>query len=134
MWYTLTLVVGITLLFISIFKCRESLAFLKNSERTVGKVIDLEHIQGNDGPTYKAIFKFTTKANKDITFRQNSSSNPPSWRVDEEVMIAYDPQNPDQARVLSYFGVFSWSIVLMAIAMPAIVVGGGYHLASYVLK
>jgi hypothetical protein len=39
MWYTLTLVVGITLLFISIFKCRESLAFLKNSEWTVGKVI-----------------------------------------------------------------------------------------------
>jgi hypothetical protein len=40
MWYTLTLVVGIILLVISIFKCRETLAFLKNSERTVGKLVD----------------------------------------------------------------------------------------------
>lgn len=134
MWYTITLAIGIALVLISIFLCRESLSFLKKSERTVGRVTELQKIYDSDGNTYKAVFTFKTKENDEFTFRQNGSSNPSSFEVGEEVNIAYNPKNPWDARVLSYFGVFSWSIVLMAIGMAAIVVGGGYHLAMPLLR
>src|SRR5688572_6644800 len=134
MWYTLTLVIGIILLIISLFILRESLAFLRTSERTVGTVIELVKIDGSDGHTFKPIFKFKTNLNQEIIYRHISSSNPPNWEIGEEAIIAYDPNNPTVVRLLTYFGAFSWTIVLMAVAMPLIVVGGGYHLSQVVLK
>jgi hypothetical protein len=134
MWYTLTLVVGITLLIISLLTLRESLVFLRKSERTVGTVIELERIDGSDGDTFKPIFKFKTSLNREIIYRHFSSSSAPNWKIGEEAMIAYDPNDPYVARLLTYFGTFRWTIVLMAIAMPLIVVGGGYHLSQAVLK
>jgi hypothetical protein len=134
MWYTLTLVVGITLVVISLLILRESLAFLRRSERTVGTVIELVKINGSDGDTFKPIFKFKTSLNREIIYEHFSSSNPPNWKIGEEAIIAYDPNDPYVARLLTYFGTFRWTIVLMAIAMPLIVVGGGYHLSQAVLK
>ena len=119
---------------ISLFILRESLAFIRTSERAVGTVIELEKVAGSDGDTFKPIFKFKTALNQEIIYRHISSSNPPGWKIGEEVTIAYDPNNPSVARLLTYFGTFSYTIVLMAIAMPLIVIGGGYHLSQFVLK
>ncbi|MEI9943253.1 MAG: DUF3592 domain-containing protein [Chitinophagaceae bacterium] len=134
MWYTLTLAVGIILLIISLSILRKSLAFLRSSERAVGTVIELERIRDSDGDTFKPIFKYKTISNQEFIYRPISSSNPPGWKIGEEATIAYDPNNPSVARLLTYFGTFSWTIILMAIAMPFIVVGGGYHLSQALLK
>lgn len=134
MWYTLTLAIGIVLLAISLTKLKKSLAFLRNSERAVGTVIELERISGSDGDTFKPIFKFKTSLNQEVVYRHISSSDPPGWRIGEESIIAYDRNDPTVARLLTYFGTFSITIVLMAIAMPLIVIGGGYHLSQIVLK
>ncbi len=134
MWYTLTLTIGLILLAISVFKLRESLTFLRTTERAVGTVIELVKINGSDGDSFMPIFKFKTSLNQEVVYSQNSSSNPPDWRIGEEVIIAYDPKNPTDARLLTYFGIFSWTIILMAVAMPLIVIGGGYHLSQVVLK
>lgn len=134
MWYTVTLAIGIVLLIISLTKLKDSLAFLRNSERATGTVIELERINGSDGDTYKPIFKFKTSLNQETIYRHISSSDPPSWKIGDEATIAYDPSSPSEARLLTYFGTFSWTIVLMAVAMPLIVIGGGYHLSQIVLK
>jgi hypothetical protein len=89
---------------------------------------------GTDGETYKPIFKFKTSTNQEVIYRHISSSSPANWYVGEEATIAYDPTNPTTARLLTYFGAFSWAIVLMAISMPLIVVGGGYYVAQTFLK
>ncbi|MBO9573963.1 MAG: DUF3592 domain-containing protein [Chitinophagaceae bacterium] len=134
MWYTITLTVGLILLVISLFLLRDSLAFLKDSERAVATVIQLDRVSGSDGDTYKPVFTFKTVSGQEITYRHGVSSSPPSWSVGEETVIAYKAGDPSVARLVTYFGTFGWSIVLMAIAMPAIVVGGGYYLAQGVLK
>lgn len=134
MWYTLTLTVGMVLLIVSLVILRQSMNFLRNSERAVGTVIDIERVHGSDGDTFKPIFKFKTNLNQEIVYRSASSSNPPGWVIGEQTTIAYDRNNPSVARLVTYFGTFSWTIILMAIAMPMIVIGGGYHLAQTVLK
>lgn len=134
MFYTISLTIGIALLVISLFIFKESLAFIKKSDRTIGTVIELEKIDGTDGITYKPIFKFKTNTNQEIIYRHNASSSPASWYVGEEATIAYDPTNPNLARLLTYFGAFSWTIILMAISMPLIVIGGGYFLTQTFLK
>ncbi len=134
MFYSISLTIGIILLVISLFIFKESLDFIKKSNRAIGTVIDLEKTSGSDGVTYSPIFKFKTNTNQEIIYHHIASSSPASWFVGEEATIAYDPVNPNIARLLTYFGAFSWTIVLMAISMPLIVIGGGYFVAQTFLQ
>lgn len=134
MYYGLTLTIGITLLAIALFKFKESLDFIRKSERATATVIEVEKINDSDGATYKPIFKFKTSTNQEVIYRQHYSSSPATWEVGEEATIAYAAANPNNAVLLTYFGAFIWTIVLMAISMPLIVIGGGYYLTQQFLK
>jgi hypothetical protein len=135
MWYTITLIAGVLILISSLFALRESLEFLRSSERAVATVMDLEHVQDSDGDiTFKPIFKFTTNLNQEVIYRHHSSSKPASWQFGEQATIAYKASDPSDAKLMTYFGVFNWTVILMSIAMPMIVIGGGYHLSQVVLK
>jgi hypothetical protein len=134
MWYSVTLIAGIIILVISLFLLKEALVFLRTSERAIGTVIKLEKINNSDGDTFKPIFKFKTNLNQEIIYSHIASSNPPAWSIGEEATIAYNSNNPSSAKLLTYFGSFGYTIVVMAIAMPLIVIGGGYHIAQLYLK
>ncbi len=134
MWYNFTLAIGLILLLVSFYSLHKSLRFLKNAKKTVGTVITIEVVKGSEGESYKPIFKFKDELNEDFIYKHNVSSNPPSWEIGEEATITYNSNNPVHARMLTYFGVFSDTVIFMAIAMPLIVIGGGYQLAQYFLK
>lgn len=133
MWYTICLVVGTALLIASLLMLKKSMAFLKNSERATATVVELQRVSGNDGDTYKPVFVFKTYANLEITYRSGVSSSPPAWEIGEEATIAYDRNAPSTAQLLTYWGSFRWTIILACIAMPLLIIGGGYHLAQRVL-
>ena len=133
MLYNILLSIGIITFLISAFILKKSLSFLKESDRAVGKVIEIQKVDGTDGVTYKPIFKFTTRLNQEIIYEYPFSSSPSTWNLTDEATLAYDPNNPDKVKILTYFGAFGWSVILMAIAMPLIVIGGGYHLSRYIL-
>jgi hypothetical protein len=133
MAYTISLAAGLIMLVISILKCRESLKFLKQTDRAEGVVTEIKKFRG-ESDTYKPLFKFTTVDGQEVIYHHNFSSSPSLWSVGEKGIIAYNPFNPEKAKLLSYWGIFSWSIGLMCAALPLIVIGGGYHLAQLVLK
>ncbi len=134
MWYSITLVVGIILIVFAIILLNRSLSFLRNSERTIATVIELERNNAFDGDTYNPIFKFKTSLGKEVIYKHFVSSSPATWYIGETATVVYDPGDPSDAKLLTYFGAFSWTIVLMAIAMPLIVIGGGYFLSQSFLK
>jgi len=135
MGYNIALIIGIGLFITSIFLIRQRLAFIRDSEKTMGTVILLKKEKDSDGgTTYRPVFRFKTKTNQEIVFDHSVTSSPPSWSVGDDATIVYDPDNPDNARLYSYFGVFGVAAILMAVAMPLIVIGGGYHLANIVLS
>lgn len=134
MWYTLTLIVGVILLITSLVIFKRSLTFLRTSERAVGTVIQIETIHDSEGDTFKPVFRFKTNLNEEMIHKHLFSSNPSNWKIGEKAILAYDRNNPSSVRVLTYFGTFSWTIILMAVSMPLIVIGGGYHLSHYFLK
>jgi hypothetical protein len=134
MFYSISLAIGLILLVISLFIFKESLGFIKRSERAIATVIELVEIKDSEGATYKPVFKFRSRYNQEIIYRHIVSSSPARWYVGEETTIAYDPVDPTVAKLLTYFGIFRWTIILMAIAMPLIVIGGGYYVAQSFLK
>ncbi|SEW53092.1 DUF3592 domain-containing protein [Chitinophaga arvensicola] len=134
MGYSITLAIGLLLLVISLTFLQQSLSFLKTTNRTTGKVIDLATLSGSDGDTYSAVIRFYADNGQEYIYRQQSSSSPPTWEVGEAVTMAYDPGNPQRAKPVAYFSMFGVTVILMMFALPAIVIGGGYYLAQLVLK
>lgn len=134
MWYTFILMIGILIFGIAIFLFLDSLAFLKTSERAVGTVVELKKNTDSEGDSFEPVFRYRTAANQEYTYHYNVSSNPANWYVGEEIGIAYQPDHPTEPRLLTYWGSFAWTVVLMAVSMPLIVIGGGYYVAQHFLK
>lgn len=131
MGYTITLFAGILLAIFAFFKFKQSMNFLKTGGRATATVIELETVHSSDGgPTYKPIFRFSTIKKQSVTYRHHTSSSPAAWDIGEKTTIVYDYENPENAKLLTYFGAFGWTIILLSIAMPCLVIGGGYLLAK----
>lgn len=134
MAYTITFFVGVGIFCLSIYLLFKSLDFIKTGTRTTATVIELVEKSSSDGRTYAPVFEYKTHFNEKIKYHYPVSSSPASWTVGEEATIVYDNNNTRSVKLLTYFGTFGWTVVLMAIAMPMLVIGGGYYLSQAFLK
>jgi len=126
MLYKLCLLTGFILLTVSLYKLKQSLDFIRRSEQAIGTVTSLEESDG----AYSPVFAVKTKESGEIIYHHAAASKPADWAVGEEAIFLYDPGNPDSARMKSYFWLFDWAIVLMALAIPLMIAGGGYYLLN----
>ncbi|WP_158618011.1 DUF3592 domain-containing protein [Chitinophaga lutea] len=134
MGYNTALIAGILLLVASCFTLNHSLTLLRSGEKAVGTVIMLEKSTDTDNESVTPIFRFTTRSNEEYTFGHIVSTDPPAWDIGEKGTIIYDPANPSQAKLLTYFSVFSETIFCVAFALPLIVFGGGSYIARYIFR
>ncbi|RYY57547.1 MAG: DUF3592 domain-containing protein [Chitinophagaceae bacterium] len=134
MWYAIVLAVGLVLAAIGFVMLKNSIGFIRTSQRAMATVIRLDPVTDSDGTTYKAVFSFRTLTNREIIYYQNGSSRPASWSVGDTAEIAYDAAKPENAKLLTYWGSFVGTIILMAIAAPMLVIGGGYYLLKPFLR
>jgi hypothetical protein len=125
--YKLVLVFGVVFLVAAVYFFQKSLDFIQSGTKTVATVIELRKTTDSDGKwMYQPIFRFQTLEREEMIFEHSTSSSSPSFEVGEKVDIVYDPSDPGKAKLLTYFGAFSWTIILLCIALPLIVIGGGY--------
>ncbi|MBO9731463.1 MAG: hypothetical protein J7623_22675 [Chitinophaga sp.] len=122
MWYKLYLLTGLILLAISLTLLKQSIDYIGRSERAIGTVVSMELSDG----AYSPVFEIKVKKHPPVVYELPASSNPPSWHIGEQATFLYDTEKPDEVRMMSYFWIFSWTIVLMAIAIPLLIIGGGY--------
>jgi len=135
MQYQICFIVGLVLLVLSCYLLYRNIAFLKTSERAKGEVIELKKIhRSTSKPTYKPVFEFVTKEGKIIIHTSISSSNPPTWKLGEKAVYAYKSDAPDKGKVVTFFGVFGWVVALVCVALPLLVIGGGYYLSEGFLQ
>jgi len=134
MWYNITLTIGVLLLVAASYVLNQSLNFLKTTQRAEATVIKIQKNEDNDGTTYKPVFKFKSFNGEDYMYTYPFGTSNNSWSVGDKATIAYAGNNPIKARLVTYFGTFGWAVILIAIAMPLIVIGGGYYLAQPFLK
>lgn len=134
MFYRILLAIGILLLLVASVILKQSLAFVAGSEHATGTVIRLEASSGDSDDSYAPVFRIITKENQEIIYTHDISTSPPSWDIGEQATFLYDPVQPAAVRLSTYFGVFSWSIVLMGAAVFLMTIGGSYFLLRRYLK
>ncbi len=121
MQYKLLLLAGLILLAFSIYKLRQSLNFIAGGRHVIGRVIALEDVDG----AYAPVFAVKADSHREIIYHHASATGPASWEIGEEAIFLYSPAF-DDVRMLRYFWLFNWTIVSIAVAVPMLIIGGGY--------
>jgi len=130
MWqYYIILALGLVFLVAAIFSFRHTVEFLKNGNKATATVIDLRMYE-SEGEVYAPVFTFLTSDNQLVTYELPEGSDPPAWEIGETETIIYDPSNPSNASLYSYFRLFIRTLVLVSIALPLLVIGAGYFIAE----
>ena len=95
--------------------------------KTKATVVDLIELSGSDGSTYKPVFEYEDWSDNKYSFESEISSNPAPFTIGDKVDIVYSKDKKTQ-KVISYWGLYRWTIILLSIAAPLFVIGGGYFL------
>jgi hypothetical protein len=127
MLYFIFLSSGIVLLVLALFSLKRLLAFVKNGERATGMVTRLEESTDDGDVFYLPVFEFKTQDNQEVVYRYHISRSPAKWAIGTKKTFIYNPHDLTSVRLLTY-SIFSPAIILMAVAMVLIVIGGSYYL------
>lgn len=121
------LLISIVLIYFAIKQYDLTKELIDSGVKTKAKVIDLIEISGDDGYTYKPVFEYTDRAGSKIIFKSDVSSSPAPYKIGESVNIIYS-KNDNNRKVVSFWGLYRWTIILSCIASPLLIIGGGYLL------
>lgn len=124
--YIVLFTIGFTLVLVAYYRYKETIFLLRNGINVTAIVTDILKISDSDGATYKPVFSFKDLNGNTVSFENPVSSNPVVWEKGESVSIVYDPAMPSIAKVVSYWGLFRWTIICMLIAAPLLIVSIGY--------
>lgn len=130
MWYTILLILGLTLLTLSFFTFRRSLIFLRNCERVTGTVTELQVVRDSEGDCFRPVFKFRASNDVEFLYTHSTASDPPAFTVGDKAEIVFKPGEPESAELLTYMAVFRPTVFLVAVGLPMAVVGAGYYLSG----
>lgn len=120
------LAAGFVLMYFAIKMYSDTNQLLHTGIRTKAIVKDLIEVYDDDGPTYKPVFEYTDRYNTNKKFRSEVSSRPPAYTIGQKVKIVYDPLDVDEIKIVSFWGLYRWTIILSCIAAPLLIIGGGY--------
>lgn len=97
-------------------------AFKQRSAPCLGKVVDLQSSQGEHGTLYTPVFTYTDAAGVVCRGRSNAASDPPAYAIGDPIPLRYDPQNPSDVRVDSFWSFWLGPMVCAFVAIPFVVV------------
>jgi len=98
--------VGIGCLIWSVISLFRISSFLRRCTETRGEVVRLERSSGSGRfADYDCapVFRFLTAAGESVTVTSDIASSPPGFTEGQPVRVLYDPANPSEAKIHSFF-------------------------------
>jgi len=100
--------------------------FLATAQSAEGRVIDLVYQSSGEGGAFYPMVRFRSADGREVTFRSRVGRNPASYAVGDPVMVLYDPQNPSDAMVESFFRLWFGPLMLSIVGSLFGGIGWGY--------
>jgi hypothetical protein len=108
-------------------------AFLGTAERAEGTVIALRRQHSSDSTTFVPVVRFQLRTRR-VEFDSGAGSNPPRYTVGDKVAVLYQPANPYQAKIDSFFSLWEGPLILAGMGSVFFLIGAGIMLATRVRK
>ena len=125
--YASMLLISLVLIYFAMKQYSSTKELLNSGVKTSAEVIDLIESRDEDGYTYKPVFEYTDKTGSKLTFESDISSSPAPYQIGDYVDIIYS-QDTEKRKIVSFWGLYRWTIILLSIAAPFLIIGGGYFL------
>lgn len=125
--YATLLTIALVLMYFGYKQYLISDQLMDNGIKTKATVVDLIELIDSDGTTYKPVFEYEDWSDNKYSFESTISSYPAPYKIGDKVDIVYSKDKESQ-KVISYWGLYRWTIILLSIAAPLFVIGGGYFL------
>ena len=113
---------------LSVVKAR---VFLQHAEKTKGIVTGFA--QGKDskgGATYLPIVSFFLAGNRRHQPIGTIGANPPAYRIGNKVTVCYLPKRPHDAKIYSFFDIYSTALLNLIFSTVALVTTVVVYLAA----
>lgn len=122
--------VGTVFLIVGIAVGASTMSFLDSAERTDGTVIELTErtstdSDGSSSTAWYPTIEFTTPYGETISFVGSTGSNPPAHDVGDEVPVAYDPDNPSDAKLSAFLSLYLLPLIFGGIGVVFTPIGIG---------
>ncbi|MBW1296711.1 DUF3592 domain-containing protein [Aquimarina litoralis] len=121
------LIIALILIYFAIKNYNTTKNLITNGVKTQATVIDLIKVKSDDGYNYKPVFEYNDKAKNIFTFKSEISSSPAPYAIGDNVSIIYSTDNKNR-KIVSFWGLYRWTLILLSIASPLLIIGGGYLL------
>lgn len=134
--HTIILAVGLAGLYFAYVQFQKVSRFLSTGRLTTATVIALlkEEDEDDGGTLYRPQFEFTDQQNKKVQFQSSTRSSTSWWKVGEVTPVVHDPQNPSEVRIIAYWSLYRYVILLAMFAAPFLVIGLGYFLFIFSIR
>jgi len=100
--------------------------FMATAQRAEGRVIDLEYRRSGEGGAYYPVVRFRGASGEEVTFRSRVGKRPPGYSQGDPVVVLYDPLDPSEAKVESFFELWFGALILGILGSLFGGIGGGY--------
>jgi len=109
--------VGAGLLVGDYFMIKGNVSFLANSVKTEGKVINILKIESSSSNSkgsynYSPEVSFTDNTGQEVTFKSSLSTSMPTYKIGEKVNVIYNKDNPQEARINTFFQLWFGVLIL----------------------
>src|SRR5262249_61619302 len=92
--------IGAIFIGLGIFFFIRTRRFLRTAVEVTGTIVALRESSGSEGGTvYSAVVEFQTADARSIRWEESMASNPPAGQPGEQLVMKYDPANPNKARI-----------------------------------
>ncbi|HRN50407.1 MAG TPA: DUF3592 domain-containing protein [Anaerolineales bacterium] len=92
-------------------------------ESTIGRVVALEESSDGDGGccVYSPVIEFNANGNP-VRFEGGNASDPPAYRVGQEVEVLYLPEDPSKAAINSFYELWMVTVILAPVTFILFIV------------
>lgn len=126
--HMILLIIGLALLMLGIVSFSRARRLMTNGSLVQATVVENIPSRGSEGGTmYTPLMEYSIDGSVS-SFSPTAKANPPAYAVGEKVNLIYDPNNNNDIRIRSYWGVYLGSNILLAMALPMVLIGIGYFL------
>lgn len=129
---------GALLAVVAIYLVTKTRAFLGQAIRTDARVVDAlartpaDHQQAMGATTYRPVVEFTGEAGQNQRVEISLGMSHPSWSRGETISILYAPDNPENARLDTFIGV--WFTCLVCTFLSAWSIIGGVAIWFFFIR
>lgn len=127
-FYLVLFLIGAFLAYSAYTNYQKTLNLLEKGIKTTATVTQFNTYKDDGTTMYTPVFEFKDRSQNLQTFKSDISSSPPAYKIGDKVKIVYDRSAPDKAKTISFWGLYRWSVILLMVASPLLIIGGSYLL------